>query len=117
MREVDSVNTVRRKVDRLRRARGQKHSLFRALAHVGVLGWLMILPLVGFTALGHALDVMFAMRSLALSGVLLGLVIGGYLVWRSVDRELEEPVTEVAVTEIPANEDAIERGAEEPREP
>lgn len=108
MREADSVNAVRRKVDRLRRARGQKHTLFRALAHVGVLGWLMILPLVALTALGHALDVMFATRWLALSGVLLGLVIGGYLVWRSVDRELRDP----ASPEAPATD-----ANKEPRQP
>lgn len=103
-RETDSAETVRRKVDRLRRARGRRPSLFRALAHVGVLGWQVVLPLIALTALGHSADVMLGTRSLALSGLVFGLVLGGYLGWRSLSRELEGPPQEHEVREEDAGE-------------
>ena len=43
---------VRRKAARVKRRRGRP-ALFRHLAHVGVLGWVFILPVIGLTWAGH----------------------------------------------------------------
>lgn len=66
-------------------------SLWRTVAHVGALGWLLALPTVAGAYLGHQLDRRLeAGVTWALCGLGLGLCAGGYLIWRAVARE-EQP--------------------------
>jgi len=67
--------------------RTSSRSLWRTVAHVGALGWLIALPTVGGAYLGHRLDrrlgsgITYAMLFLTL-----GLACGGYLLWRTFEQ-------------------------------
>lgn len=89
-KDEDSLKQVRAKADRMARARRGRSTLWRSLVHVGTLGWLFILPLVALTALGRSLGMHFGQRAYAIAGLLAGLVLGGYLVWRNLRHSLEE---------------------------
>lgn len=88
--EQQTVQQVRRKAERMRRARKPSPSVLRYLAQVGALGWLFILPVVGIAALGRWLGRTLGQPSLALLGVFVGLAVGAVLFWRSVQRSLRE---------------------------
>jgi len=94
-RDEPLLERVRDQERRQARAeRTSSRSLWRTVAHVGALGWLIALPTVGGAYLGHRLDrhlgsgITYAMLFLTL-----GLGCGGYLLWRTFEqveeRELE----------------------------
>ena len=94
-RDEPLLERVRDQERRQARAeRTSSRSLWRTVAHVGALGWLIALPTVGGAYLGHRLDrylgsgITYAMLCLTL-----GLCCGGYLLWRTFEqveeRELE----------------------------
>ena len=82
------TETVRRKAKRMAAARQRHESLFRHLAHVGVLSWMFVLPLVLFAFLGRLLANAFQIRELGLAALGLGLITGIWLVWRQLSRSL-----------------------------
>ena len=84
------TDEVRRKAERMARARKNRDSMWRYLAHVGVLGWMFILPVVLGAAGGHVLARWTGMRFLAVMGLLLGLGTGAYVAWRQVHQSLED---------------------------
>lgn len=84
------VAQIRRKAERLARSRRRPPSFWRQLGNVGVLGWLFILPLVGFMGLGHWLGRRVELPWLGLAGGALGLFAGGYGVYRAMRKSLDE---------------------------
>lgn len=88
----DTVSeTVRRKADRMRAARRRRPSLFRELAHVGVLGWIFVLPVVALTAVGRVAATTWDQPGLGLVGLGVGLFAGGWATYRAIRRSLEPP--------------------------
>jgi len=81
---------VRRKAERIERERRRKPMFWRDLAHVGVLGWVFILPVVALSWIGHLLARTSGALWPAVVGVLGGVALGAYLVYRNVARSLEE---------------------------
>lgn len=84
------TSEVRRKAERMARARRGRESMWRYLAHVGVLGWMFILPVVLGAAGGHLLARWTGIRFLAVVGLLFGLAAGSYVAWRQVRHSLED---------------------------
>lgn len=84
------TDEVRRKAERMARARKSRDSMWRYLAHVGVLGWMFILPVVLGAAGGHLLARWTGIRFLAIAGLLVGLATGTYVAWRQVRHSLED---------------------------
>jgi hypothetical protein len=82
------IETVRRKAKRMAAARLRHDSLFRHLAHVGVLSWMFVLPLVLSAFLGRLLANTFQRQELGLAALGVGLVTGIWLVWRQLSRSL-----------------------------
>ena len=81
---------VRRKAQRIRRDRRREPRLFRHLAHVGVLGWVFVLPVIALAWFGHFLTQRTGQIAWAVGGVLSGVAIGAYLVFRNVRDSLED---------------------------
>lgn len=88
---------LERKVERMRRARARRGTAWMSLAHVGALGWMLVLPVVAGAVVGSFVARRVASPWPAVLGLLLGLLVGGYVVWRSVARSLrasdDEPDT------------------------
>ncbi len=80
---------VRRKAARIERGRKSKPT-WRYLAHVSVLGWMFALPLLALTYAGHLIALRLGQLWPAVLGLVLGLALGGYLVWRQLSRDLED---------------------------
>lgn len=81
---------VQRKADRVLRARARRDPLWRHLGHVGVLGWVLILPVLLGLLLGHLASVRLGTRVPALLGLLAGLAAGIYGAARQVRGALRE---------------------------
>jgi ATP synthase protein I len=76
---------VRRRAERSqRRLREGEPTLARQLATVGVLGWIVVLPVLGGIGLGRWLDRRFLGGGILCTAVLLlvGLVVGCWSAWR-----------------------------------
>lgn len=90
--ETDRIllSRVRQQQSRAERARREPAgSLWRTVAQVGTLGWLIALPPVAGAFLGHMLDMRYQTGVVwALSLLGLGLVVAAYFFWRSM-REAE----------------------------
>lgn len=86
----DESREVRRKAERIERERRKTPMFWRDLAHVGVLGWVFILPVVTLSWLGHLAARASGTLWPAVVGVLSGVGLGAYLVYRDVRRSLEE---------------------------
>jgi len=74
---------VERQSVRIKQAEGRRHSLLALTAHIGVLGLLFVLPLVGGAYLGRWLDSLVAGYSVrwTVSLILLGVACGGVNVY------------------------------------
>jgi len=80
----------RQKTERLRASREPAGSLWRTVAQVGTLGWLIALPPVLGAFLGHLIDMRLDTGITWAIGLLfLGLGMGGYFFWRTI-QEAEE---------------------------
>lgn len=77
---------VRLEHERRERARREPVGhLWRTVAQVGTLGWLLAVPAAVGALIGHELDRRFAGGvTWALGLLLLGLAAGGWLVWRAI---------------------------------
>ncbi len=84
------TETVRRKAKRMAVARRRRESLFRHLAQVGVLSWMLVVPLVLSAFLGRLLVDVFHRRELGLASLAVGLATGLWLVWRQLGRSLAQ---------------------------
>ncbi len=83
------VREVGKQAERRRQQRGRK--VWRGLAQVGTVGWMVTLPAVGGAFLGRWIDRQFATGIFwTLSLLTIGLAIGCVAAWRSMNRELHE---------------------------
>ena len=81
---------VARKARRMLHARRSGASLWHHLAHVGVLGWLFVMPVVLGLFLGRLLAARLGTQAPLFGGLFLGLGVGAYVVWRQLRRALDE---------------------------
>lgn len=86
----EELAAVRRKVERAEAARRHRLHLWRNVAQVGVLGWLFILPALALVELGRAAGQALHVPALAPLGLVAGLLLGAYLVYRVVRRSLDD---------------------------
>ncbi|HJL15234.1 MAG TPA: hypothetical protein RMH99_06235 [Sandaracinaceae bacterium LLY-WYZ-13_1] len=82
--EESTGQTVRRKARQIERDRRKKPVFWQHLAHVGVLGWVFMLPVVTLAWVGHLAADATGELWPALVGLAAGLLLGGYLVWRNL---------------------------------
>ncbi|WP_428265070.1 AtpZ/AtpI family protein [Haliangium sp.] len=97
---------VRRKAARMAAARQRGDAVWRHIVHVGVLGWMFVIPVVLGAVLGQILFRWLGQRVLGIAPILAGVAIGGYVVWREVERHLH------ATDEL--TDDLIDTGADDP---
>ncbi|MEZ4448864.1 MAG: AtpZ/AtpI family protein [Nannocystaceae bacterium] len=75
-------------VRRERALREPRSSLWRHVARVGTLGWMIVLPIVGGAGLGRLLDRRLGSGvTWTLAGIVLGVAVGGYSLWKTLDEE------------------------------
>lgn len=84
------ANSVKRKAERMARARRHPHSIFKYLLHVGVLSWMFVLPVVLSAFVGRQLAQWLGVPALALALLGVGLATGVGLVWRQLRSSLED---------------------------
>lgn len=89
-RSDDYEGQVRRKAERMAASRRRRHLAWRNLAHVGVLGWVLVLPIVAGALLGGLLVRWTGIRPLGLLGLLLGVLAAAYAAWREIRGSLGE---------------------------
>ncbi|MBK6515278.1 MAG: ATPase F0F1 [Polyangiaceae bacterium] len=80
---------VRRRVERLRRARSQATG-WRHLAQVGVLAWTFVLPLLGGLVLGRLIAAATGFPAARVLGLVAGLAAGVYAAFRQVRHSLDD---------------------------
>lgn len=90
-----TAEAVEAKARRVRKRR-QRPRLFVHLAHVGVLGWVFILPVIALAWLGHFIGGEIDALWPAVAGVVCGVALGAYLTWRNVRDGLRTPPDEEA---------------------
>lgn len=83
-RGTDLASAVRRRAGRDEHGRREgPPTLMRQLASVGVLGWLVVVPLLAGLALGRWLDGRWSGGiTFTAAGLLLGLAVGCWTAWR-----------------------------------
>lgn len=79
-----------RKVAAVERARQRRAPVWRQLAHVGALGWLVALPLVLGAIAGRAVAQAIDAQWPTMAGLLVGLMVGLGAVYVAVRRSLSE---------------------------
>jgi ATP synthase protein I len=76
------IRDVSSKQQRMLRARGEKHTNWRAISILGVIGWSVVLPALCGVAIGIWLDQRWPSRiSWTLTLLLAGLIIGCASAW------------------------------------
>ena len=88
--ETEALGAVARKARRMAHARRTGASFYRELLQVGALGWVFILPVLGFVLFGHWLERRHGWGGATLLGIVLGIATGGGLVARRVRQTLRE---------------------------
>lgn len=86
----DARRQVEGKVARLQAARASHVGVWRHLAHVGVLGWVFILPVIGGVVIGRWLSRWLETSLPTLVGILAGVLAGGVGVWLQLRRSLDD---------------------------
>jgi ATP synthase protein I len=80
---------VFKKAERMQRARSGGQRFWAGLALVGSVGWMIVLPMICGVMSGKWLDEQLETNlSFTLGFLLLGLVAGGYSVWRLFLRDI-----------------------------
>ena len=74
--DEDYVREVKGKARRLARAREKRGGFWRHLAHVGSLGFVLVLPVLGGAVLGRVVALRTDRPGIALAMLIVGLVIG-----------------------------------------
>ncbi len=81
---------VRRKAERMARARRERHSAWVVLSRAGTMGWQFALLLVGCTLAGYGLSRWIGHDGPTLAGIALGLVLSLWQAWRTLQSVWEE---------------------------
>ena len=89
-REEEYIREVRRKAQRLSRARQRAGGFWRHVAHMSSLGFVFVLPLVAGAALGHVVAERTGRPVFALALLLLGLLAGAFGSWRLIRQSFGE---------------------------
>jgi predicted F0F1-ATPase subunit len=90
-REQDEyVEAVRRKAERMERARRERRSLWTTLYQAGALGWVFVLPVVLGAGLGRLIAQHTGRPAATLVGLGLGLLMGGWSAWRNIQRSMDD---------------------------
>lgn len=84
------VEAVRKKAERMARARRDRRSVWVVLSQAGTLGWQFVLILLGCTLGGYALGHLLHHKGPALAGILIGLVLALWQAWRSLSSVWED---------------------------
>lgn len=84
------TDAVRRKAERIARGRRERRSAWQNLAHVGTLGWVLVIPLVLGIFVGRLAAIATGTRAPTLVGLFVGLAAGAYAVWRQLRRSLRD---------------------------
>ncbi|MCB9691163.1 MAG: AtpZ/AtpI family protein [Alphaproteobacteria bacterium] len=84
------VETVRRKAERMARARQDRTSVWVVLARAGSLAWQFVLLLVGCTLLGRLVGRALASDVPTLVGLATGLALGLWQASRTLRQSLED---------------------------
>lgn len=90
MKTSPETEEVRRKAARVQRARVKQAALWRHLAHVGALGWTLMVPLVLGLLGGQLVGRLTSSRAPILLGLLVGLVAGIAATARQVRGALQD---------------------------
>lgn len=85
----DQTDEVARKARRMSAARRSRVTSWREFAQVGVLSWIFVLPLLLGVWGGRALEARGLLPRGTLVGIAAGLAVGGYGVWRQLQRTLK----------------------------
>ena len=88
---LDYPDEVRRKALRMLHARARRAALWSQIAHVGVLGFVFVLPVVLAAFAGRALGSYTGSRSAPVVAILTGVIVGAYASWRQIQRSLDPP--------------------------
>lgn len=84
----DLATQVDRKARRLARSRQRGGNIWRQVAQMGTLGWMMVLPMVLGAALGRVLQRVWEWHAAPVAGLVLGVFVGMYAAgrqgWRNV---------------------------------
>ena len=81
---------VRRKAERIVRARRRGDSFWSQLVHVGVLGWMFVLPVIVAAFLGGIVARETGIRPLAVGFIIAGVLVGAYVVARQLKRSVAD---------------------------
>jgi len=84
------AEAVRKKAERMARARRQPKPVWVVLAQAGTLGWQFVLVLVGCTLAGRGLAILADHDGPTLAGILIGLVLAVWQATRTLRNSLEE---------------------------
>jgi ATP synthase protein I len=86
--DEEIASRIERAQTRRQKAAGEKQSsLWTQVARVGTLGWLIAVPIVGGTLLGHLIDrVLGTGITFSLALLLVGISIAGYALWSELQR-------------------------------
>ena len=103
--DAQATEMVRHKAERMARARRERRNFWRTLSHVGVLGWLFVLPLVVGVAVGRYLADTTGYGIYVLVGLVVGLLVGGYVAWKAVQAALAEVRDQGDMQEKPRSAD------------
>ena len=82
--------TVRRKAERMARARRRRTAFWRQIAHVGALGWTFVLPVLGGALVARTIEQRWDRPGLALLALVVSVVLGGIAVWLQVRGDVGE---------------------------
>ncbi|MCA9627645.1 MAG: AtpZ/AtpI family protein, partial [Myxococcales bacterium] len=85
------LDTVRRKAARMASARRERQRFWQSLAHVGVLGWVFVIPVILFAFVGRLLARLSGQPALAVGLILLGVGVGAYGVWHQLRPSVRDP--------------------------
>ncbi len=84
------ADEVRRKAERLARARRDRRSVWVALGHAGTFGWQLALPLLAGALLGRALAEATGAPGVTLAGIAIGLILGLWAAGRGLAASLRD---------------------------
>ena len=85
-----TIQAIRKKAERMHDARRKPWSPWSHFAQAGAVGWVFILPVVACAIIGHLVVRGTGRPLVGAACVILGVVLGGYLVWRQLRRVIDE---------------------------